>query len=543
MVRKIPRLGTALNLGVGQAETDPLLQYAFYETDDYQAIQSREDPRCFIVGRTGSGKSAALQRLQETRREHVVRINPESLSLPYITNLQVFRYLDDLEINIDPLWIALWKHVLLVEVIRKRYGITSQQVKQTVLHTLRDKIRRDPAKEQALDYLDQFENRFWCEADERVKDITQTFTKRIDAEAGAAVGIPPASISVGGGEVYEKSSQERKQLKARYQHIVNDVQLARLNKMIEVLDEEILESDQHFTYVVIDDLDRDWVDERLSNDLIRCLFRTTLELQRTQHLKVLVALRTNIFEQLDFGSRGGGQEEKFRNLVLPIRWTRADLRHMLDERTRVATERVGTPVNSFGELLPPRNKKRGNPLDYIFDRTLLRPRDSIGFANECLRVGAGKNRLSWADIHTAEAAYSHNRVLALRDEWKATYPGVECLFEKFRSAPERMSRADFESRLDECMLLLADVNFPGTHWLTDLSKEMWTPGGTWFELYQPLTKFLYNIGLIVFTLQAGGELITPLDDELLVESEARLAAVEEFVVHPAYALALDVKSE
>ena len=92
--------------------------------------------------------------------------------------------------------------------------------------------------------------------------------------------------------------------------------------MIRVLDEDILSSDQNFTYVVIDDLDRDWADEKIANDLIRCLFRTVLDLQRVENLKIVVALRTNIFDHLNFGSRTGGQEEKFRSLVHRIQWTR-----------------------------------------------------------------------------------------------------------------------------------------------------------------------------------------------------------------------------
>lgn len=543
MVNKAPNIRAGFSLGAGQAETDPLLHDAFIESGDYQAIQYLEDPRCFIVGRTGSGKSAALQRLEETRPDHVIRINPESLSLPYITNVQVFRYLDDLEVRLDPLWIALWKHVLLVEIIRKRYNVTSNAAKQTFLQTLRERIKKDPAKQQALEYLDEFEGRFWCEADERVKEITSTFTNRINAETGGSAGVPGLTAHATAGGDHQATTQERTQLQARFQHIVNEAQLPRLNKMIEVLDEEILDSSQNYMYVVIDDLDRDWIDERLANDLIRCLFRTTMELQRVQNLKVLVALRTNIFQQLDFGVRSGGQEEKFRDLVLRMRWTRNDLKTMLNERVAVASRRSGLEPRTFTELLPPTNKKRGNALTYMFDRTLLRPRDAIAFANECLRIAAGKRRISWADIQQAEHPYSHDRLLALRDEWKASYPGIEMAIEQFRGAPERMGTPEFQDRLDECMLLLSNPNFPGSVWMTDLSGAMWTPGGTWFELYQPLTKLLYAVGLIGCCFKEGAEPTYYLDDELLVESERMLENCTEFVVHPAYRPALDVVSE
>ncbi len=88
-----------------------MLEHAFYETGIYKSIESRRIEKCFIVGRTGSGKSAVLQRLEEDHPEHVIRINPENLSLTYILDLQVVRTLSSLGVHLDPLFIALWKHV------------------------------------------------------------------------------------------------------------------------------------------------------------------------------------------------------------------------------------------------------------------------------------------------------------------------------------------------------------------------------------------------------------------------------------------------
>jgi len=195
---KKPRLKSGFTLGGEQAEADPLLEDAFFESSDYQVLASKTDTRCFVVGRTGAGKSAALQHLEEVSPDHVIRINPEDLSLPYITDLQVIRYLDALEVNLDLLWIALWKHVLLVEIIRHRYQVNSPAAKQNLLGQLRQKLSKDPGKVAALEYLDNFEGRFWCEADERVREITDNFTKRIDAEAHGKLDVGPV-VGLGGG--------------------------------------------------------------------------------------------------------------------------------------------------------------------------------------------------------------------------------------------------------------------------------------------------------------------------------------------------------
>lgn len=530
---------SGFTLGGEQAEADPLLEDAFYVTGDYDVLVSRSDPRCFLVGRTGSGKSAALQRLQESHPDRVIRINPEDLSLPYITDMQVIRYLDELNVNLDLFWIALWKHVLLVEVLRHRYRVNNAATKSSFMANLREKVARDPGKRAALEYLDEFEGRFWCETEERVREITDKFTHKIGAAASVGGSGAGATLKASGELSTEESSEVRRQQAEKYQRIVNETQLSKLNKMMEVLNEDILD-EQHWTYIVIDDLDRDWVDERLANDLIRCLFRTVLDLKRVRHLKVLVALRTNIFQELDFGKRSGGQEEKFRSLVLSVRWTRPDLEGLLDERVRVAAPRVGLDAANMADLLPNANRTR-NPVDHILERTLLRPRDAIAFMNECLALGTGKTRLTWEDIKTAESAYSAKRLLALRDEWKSTYPGIDRVLAAFRGSPMKMSRGDYQSRLEDAMLLLSDQTFEGTLWLTRLSERMWAPGdASWFEVYQPLTALLYSIGFLGVAVRTTAAPVFYSDDPLLLESESNLTRAHAFFVHRTYHAALDI---
>lgn len=297
---KKQRFQTGFTLGGEQAEADPLAEDAFLETPLYGIVESRIDSRCFIIGRTGAGKSASLQHLEETNPDHIIRISPEDLSLPYITDLHVIRYLDSLDVKLDLFWIALWKHVLLVEIIKHRYSVNTPEAKQRFLVTLREKFKKDAGKTAALEYLDEFEGRFWCETDERVREITDKFSSRIGMDASAKFGAGPASISAGGAVATEESSESRRELADRYQRIVNETQLAKLNKMLTILNDEMLD-EAHYVYVVIDDLDRDWVDERVTNDLVRCLFRTVLDMQRVQHLKILVALRTNISRSWTLG--------------------------------------------------------------------------------------------------------------------------------------------------------------------------------------------------------------------------------------------------
>jgi hypothetical protein len=382
------RLNSDFRLGGLQAEADPLLEKAFYESGHYKAAERRDDPRCFVIGRTGSGKSAILRHLESSYPEHVIRIEPENLVLQYITDLGAVKYLSSIEVNLDVLFTALWRHVFLVEVIRHRYQVDSAAAKQNFMLSLADRIKKDHSKEFALDYLDDFEGKFWCETDERVRDVTTRFEQQIDAAAKAEFGLTnAASLSASLGSGSALSTETRAAQVSRFQRVVNETQLARLSKMITVLDEDILDSPQNFVHVIIDDLDREWVDERVANTLVRCLFRAVRDLKKVRHLKIVVALRTNIFQELGLGHHSGEQEEKFRDWIIRMRWTPADIVGILDELARIVSDQFGmTDVSGVKNLLPLPNKIRGNPVRFILDRTLMRPRDAIDYINECLSL-------------------------------------------------------------------------------------------------------------------------------------------------------------
>jgi hypothetical protein len=537
------RIGRDFNLGGEQAESDPLLEYAFYESGVYSAIESRFNPKCFLVGRTGSGKSAVLKHLEEEKPEHVIRINPEDLSLTYILDLQVIRTLASLGVHLDPLFIALWKHVLLVEIIRHRYNLDSLAAKNALLQTLKDRLTRDRSKRAALDYLEEFGESFWCETDFRVREITTNFEKKIKGVAAGQMGSGLASGKVKVDFSKQTSRETRSEEADRYQRIVNETQLPRLNKMMDILDDDILDS-QNFTYIVVDDLDRDWVDDQLANDLIRCLFRAILDLQRVQNLKVIVALRTNIFAYLDFGSRSGGQEEKVRALAVEMRWTDPELRDLANERARAAGDVWKTEgVSSLADLLPVNRGKRGRPFDFVVGLTLRRPRDVIAFVNEALPLATGKSRLRWEDLYAAELPYSAKRLLALRDEWKPTFPGIDKVFELFRSCPLAMMRAELTRYLDAAALLPAETDFPGVVWMTRLSEPLWNGIGSadWGEMYQPLTQLLYDIGFIGVRLP-NKKTCYSYSSPGFADQPSHLDEFVRFEVHPAFRPALEIRT-
>lgn len=541
--RTIP---TNVNFGNLAAENDHLLSSAYYDNGDYAAIESRDDRRSIIVGRTGSGKSAALRRLQEKHSERVVVVTPENLSLPYITNLTVVRYLEELGVQLEPFFVALWKHVLIVEVIRHRYNVTTPEIKKNFFSNMQEILARDPGKKKALEYLDEFGESFWCPVDERVKEIADRFEQQVAQSAGIGISAKGAGFGAAIRDAHSATQEVTREQRQRFQQIVNDTQLARMNEMIGVLDDHILRTEHNFTYIVIDDLDKNWVDERLANLLVKCLFQAVADMLRVQNLKILVALRTNIFRQIDYGTRSwGGQEEKYRALVIDLTWTRGDLIELMEQRIESAVQFYDLDKGmTLATFFPGNRSGRRDPIDHILDRTLLRPRDVISFMNRCLR-SCGRRQVSWDEIAAAEAEYSDDRLAALRDEWKNPYGGIEKLLYCFSGEPRVMTAKRFREIVDKRIIdSLESSPRLSDPWWQEVIRPVTEPASSssnWDEMYMSIATLLFSIGFL-------GVSSAPEDDATFIYS-ARSAAKQELVrispyfqVHLAFDKALRLKT-
>lgn len=271
-----------------------------------------------------------------------------------------------------------------------------------------------------------------------------------------------------------------------------------------------------------------------------------VDMKRVKQLKVLVALRTNIFQQLNYGTQSiGGQEEKFRELVLDITWTEGDLTALLQARAEAACRHYGIdPPRQLEQMLPSTNRVYGKPVKYILDRTLLRPRDAISFLNRCVREATGREEISWANIRDAERAYSQDRLEALRDEWKQPYLGIDVVLSQFRNKNYRLTRGEYTNVLHDVALLIAEGDkFSGFTWLEPMCQRIWAAGSSqqsWYELYGSLTKLLYSIGFIGVTRGAQLDVIYSYSDLLLTENPTSCSEDAYFEIHPAFRKALSI---
>jgi len=409
-------------IGAAAAELDEqYLRQCFIDNGDLQILSDCEDPRRILLGRTGSGKSALIARLAKTA-DNVIIIRPESLALSYVSNSGVVEFFANAGVKMDIFYRLLWRHVLVVEILKARFHIDTEDRKRSFIESLWRLIPKNKQHETALEYLRQWGESFWKETEYRVQEVTSTLESELKGAAGASV---PNVASLSAGAARRLTEEERQEVVNRGQEVVDRVQIRELSSVIDLLREVLLSDPQRRFYVAIDKLDEDWAEDPIRFRLIRALIETSLDFARIANLKVVVALRNDLLDRVFRYTRDAGfQEEKYRTSALQLTWTRDQLIQLIDSRIQVLVrEKYTKRQPSHEDLLPSRIGKQ-TAIDYMLERTHFRPRDLIQFFNACIHHASGKVSISERVLIEAEGTYSRERLRALADDWYGLYPNL-----------------------------------------------------------------------------------------------------------------------
>ncbi|WP_343345230.1 DNA repair ATPase [Sphingomicrobium sp. XHP0239] len=432
-----------MTIGSGSAENDD--EYLFDCFINYPPVEEfrrLQSPAMIVAGRTGEGKTAILRQVEHTSDRSAV-IDPAEMSMSYVSNSDALRFLTQIGADLDLLFQVLWKHVLCIEFIRLRWDVDSTQKSNNVFQRIYDKFSGDERKKKAIDYLQNWQGKFWITMDENIKEITQSFENKISAEMGAEL----EKFKAGGQYERRLSEQKKSELVARSRKIINSDQLAKLHQIIEML--SLAENDQLKShYILIDGLDEKWVDEGIKFQLIRGLLEALKSFRKITNLKILVALRVDILEKVvQDTSNPSFQREKFEDMSLRLRWSKVELKNLVDARIeRMFKRKFTSKAVQFDDIFPPQiaNKK---PFDWMIERTLMRPRDIISFVNEAITVAAGRAEISVTNLRKAEAEYSRKRKDALMQEWQWVFPSLAIALKIFSSAAKPI--IDFRALCEE----------------------------------------------------------------------------------------------
>jgi len=422
---------TTDNIGVADAESDQeFLRDCFVDNGELGILEDCADPRCFIIGRTGVGKTALLSTLKEAAGERGIEVRPEELALAHISNSTILRYVsEELGVSLDPFFKLLWRHVFVVEIIKRRFRIENAADRDGIMAKLSRFLSGPSDREQkwkrALAYLEKHGPSFWLETDVRIKEVTQKLEDSLHTSLGTPeklgdIPLPSAKLSVG----TQRTEEQKLEHVQRAQRVVNDVQIRELAEVLELLD-GVLDDPMKPYYLLVDRLDENWVEDRIRYQLIRALLETGRDFYKIRNAKLVIAMRRDLVDRVFRLTRGAGfQEEKYKSQFLQVSWTKEKLTDVLDARIKhLVRRRYTKAVVSHIDVLPSQVDGESG-IDFIIRRSLMRPRNVIMFFNSAILMAQGAATITSDRLKEAEGAYSRERLRCLADEWHADYPNL-----------------------------------------------------------------------------------------------------------------------
>ncbi|MEZ4938883.1 MAG: hypothetical protein R2799_14940, partial [Crocinitomicaceae bacterium] len=406
------------NIGSPDAETDDDLFEVFVDIENLELILDTKSQKSILIGRTGSGKSAIIRYLKENC-ESIQGINPESMSLRFLSNSTILNYFKSLGINLNLFYKVLWKHVFVVELMKLYFDEADSQKKASIFQGLIDKIqgskvKKTAQKQRVVEYMKNWTDDFWNKTEYRIQKLEKTIQKEFANSMGMNLEALQLKISEGSSE----SEKILIEAKNKAESIIHATQANELMDIIEILKEDFFCDHQKKYFIVIDDLDKEWIGDEIRYDLIGSMIEVIKEFRQFKGVKIVISLRENLNEMVFSGIKNkGGQREKFKPMFSNIEWSEEELEILLDNRLKRLSENQLNVKNAFYKSR--RGKNTG--IDYVLERTFHRPRDIISFVNHALENANNKEYFTSDILSKAEPSYSLDRFHALEDEWSENY--------------------------------------------------------------------------------------------------------------------------
>ncbi len=529
-----------LKLGELDAEADKdLLGACFIDNGQFTSITDVLSPASIVLGRTGAGKSALLLETSTTV-EHSALLDPNDISIRFLEHSNIIQFFNEIGVKLDLFYRILWRHILTIELLKLRYDLRSESENRSFISRINGWVQRDSAKQRALDYFSEWGDKFWLETDEQLRELTTKFTNDVRAKLSAK--YHDVDISLQGAKGL--SEETRTEIKSLATQVVSGIQIKRLNEVLDLLSEFAFNDPQKRYYILIDQLDEDWAETETRCRFIRALIEETKSMRRIPQVKIITALRRDLLDLVFDKTRDSGfQEEKYEAYLVRLSWSKEDLKGLLSSRVSEVYRRQYTSENvEFTDIYPAAEKYGSGPaIDYIIDRTLLRPRDAIQFANECFAIAADRPKISWRAIFAAEANYSNKRLQSLKEEWSEYYPALGVTIESIRGLNTPFTRSSITSeRIAEISTELHGLtcNDPCVR----ISKDLYGTGRGVSEadFVSQILMCLYHVGVIGVKISTLDTYIwSNIDQPRISKSEIKRA--NHIKVHKMLRHALEIK--
>lgn len=371
-----------LFIGHLDARTDFDLDAHFFETPEFRQAESGQ--KHLFVGSKGSGKTANYETLKErleARNVVVVCIAPQDFEFPRLVSV----FEEHLPFaHWQFVYGSFWRFVFLTEILRAIHL-------RFLDHLLRDS---SSGKTYATELLK------WLSNNEKI--LSMDFVTRVS-------------------EVLSQLSQLKGSDDTRRRAFEDLLEAARMYDI-----ERHLKTfgSQFDIRLLVDDLDRNWSPtSEAANRLILAMLNEIHAIMSNQapHLKPSVFIRKDVFSWLK-----ENDPELVKRDPAFLRWTADGLEVLIASRiARQLKLHDDDPADVWDRVFP--KYTRGQVTrDFIFSRTLLRPRDIIQFCQKAVEFAqrAGRETVDEQDIYAAWDPSGELLAAQMETEYSTRYPGL-----------------------------------------------------------------------------------------------------------------------
>lgn len=408
-------------IGFADANADQEFLFNCYiEKPEFKDIEKNSNRYYIIKGRTGSGKTAILQNIQY-KHDNVNYIDLTRLSTDYIANSNIMKFLNSIDADLSILFQILWKHVLCLEYIKIKYKIDSETKINNFISSVNKisfNLFKYEQKQIAYDYVKEWGRNFWIDREENVKEIFEKFSGEVEANLDANL---VNKINAGTNISSQLSREKKIEIRDRIKSIIKGNQLRDLQKVIDVISVDRTNKKIIF-FILIDELDTHWAEEKIRFRMIRSLIDTLSKFQQIEDLKICIAIRDDVLERTLYETKNiSFQREKIDDYILQLKWNKVELKSLVEKRIQHLYQKQYSKENvKFSDIFC--NKVSNiDTFEYLIERTFMRPRDIIVFINECLDKASHKTSIEANDIKNAEKEYSRKRLDSVLQEWSSMY--------------------------------------------------------------------------------------------------------------------------
>ena len=432
--------GLSIGDSVAEHEHEHLDKY-FVETAAY--YKAYEDKSSILIGRRGTGKTATLYSLAEAqsgdRANHVCVVKPvgyETDGLVRVLQENIHRSEKGYLVE------SLWKFLIYTELAASVY----HEIMNRPVH-----IERQQQESTFLEF---------CETNSGI--ISIPFSQRLDGAIRPLLGI----------------SGESDPAKQRVL-ISEKLHSGELQKLRELLG-LVLER-RKSVVILVDNLDEPWIPgghiEELSIlilGLLRVTEDITEDFKRQVHWRKAVNVRMTVFLRSDIFSHIqplAAEQDKWP--IHRVVWNDSELlRRVINERL-LHSAPPNLNIEDIWDSLFPSEVVGLQPLEFILNTTLQRPRDVIYFVREAIStaLNRGHQTVTQEDMLDARRKYSEYVFRSILSEDDPRRGKMEDVLFEFAGVPRQISRSQLHnlimkarvesSDVDFYVDLLCDVNFLG----------------------------------------------------------------------------------